>query len=216
MGRGWSLDAHVQKRAGGRELVETDQKYQYWVVGMFRRHPALLVSVFYVVASFVGMLFAWDYLRHFGINVFHFAQVSDFLMASLKEPITWVIVLLTFLGMLSDNALSRRWQQGDRPRMLRWYGSPRYRLFNYVVFIGVVVFLIDFYARTLAERTIAGGGDKVSVRLADSEQSVERTLLGTTGTFIFVFDAATQQATALPIENVASISGVLGSEPVTD
>lgn len=201
------MAAHVQKRAGRRQLVEADKKYQFWIVGLFRRHPALLVSAFYVVASFVGMLFAWDYLRHFGINVFHYAQVSDFLMASLKEPITWAIVLLSLLLMLSDNAMSRRWQKGDRPRWLRWYGSPRYRAFNYIVVIGVVTYLIHVYATLKVQLTERGRGEQVLIQLTDSDSAVQRTLLGTTGTFIFVYDVDARQATALPVENVLSISG---------
>ena len=189
--------------------MEVDQKYQHWLVSLFRRHPALLISVFYVVASFVGMLFAWDYLRHFGINVFHFSQVSDFLMASLKEPITWAIVLLSVLLMQSDNAMSRRWQKGERPRLLRWYGSPRYRAFNYIVVIGVVTYLIHVYASVKVQLTMDGRGQQVMIRMADDETAVQRTLLGTTGTFIFVYDVSERQARALPIENVLSISGRL-------
>lgn len=191
--------------------MDAEQKYQFWIVGLFRQHPALLVSAFYVVASFVGMLFAWDYLRHFGINVFHYSQVSDFLMASLKEPITWAIVLLSVLMMLSDNALSRRWQKRDRPRLLRWYGSPRYRAFNYIVVLGVVTYLIHVYATLKVQFTQSGGGEQVIIRTADSDSAVQRTLLGTTGTFIFVYDVDARQATALPIENVLSISGAFAA-----
>lgn len=43
-----------------------------------------------------------------GINFFNYAQISDFLLASLKEPFTWVYVALGILLVLGDNAISRR------------------------------------------------------------------------------------------------------------
>ena len=69
--------------------------------GIFREHPALLVSALYVAASVVGMFWSWAYLRVFGINVFNYAQVTDFLIASLKEPFTWVLVVLAILMVSS-------------------------------------------------------------------------------------------------------------------
>ena len=52
-----------------------------WIIGLLRKHPALLVSVVYVIASTIGMLYSWDFLRLFGINVFNYAQIGDFLLA---------------------------------------------------------------------------------------------------------------------------------------
>ncbi|MDH3908826.1 MAG: hypothetical protein OEU83_07330, partial [Gammaproteobacteria bacterium] len=64
------------------------------LLSFFREHPAVLVSALYVAASVVGMFYSWAYLRRFGINVFNYAQISDFLLASLREPFTWVLVIL--------------------------------------------------------------------------------------------------------------------------
>ena len=35
---------------------------------LLREHPAMLVSMIYVLASAIGMLFSWAYLWHFGIK----------------------------------------------------------------------------------------------------------------------------------------------------
>jgi len=75
---------------------------------VFREHPALLVSAFYVAASSIGMFYFWDYLRRFGVNVFNYAQISDFLLASLKEPFTWGLVVIAVSLVMVDNAASRR------------------------------------------------------------------------------------------------------------
>ena len=57
-------------------------------------------------ASFVGMFWSWAFLQSFGINVFNYSQISDFLLASLKEPFTWGLVVIAVLLVVSDNATS--------------------------------------------------------------------------------------------------------------
>ena len=50
-----------------------DQNARLWAI--FREHPALLLSAFYIAASVIGMFYAWAYLRSFGINVFKVREV---------------------------------------------------------------------------------------------------------------------------------------------
>ncbi len=99
-------------------MVETQQR-KGWILTLLRQHPALLVSAVYVIASIIGMLFSWDYLRLFGINVFNYSQIGDFLLASLKEPFTWVIVIMAVLLVMGDNAMSRRVERSGKRRFLK-------------------------------------------------------------------------------------------------
>ncbi|MGI9225435.1 MAG: hypothetical protein ACR2QX_13205, partial [Woeseiaceae bacterium] len=66
------------------------------------------MSGLYVAASIIGMFYSWAFLRRFGINVFNYAQISDFLLVSLKEPFTWGLVILAIVLVMLDNASSRR------------------------------------------------------------------------------------------------------------
>jgi hypothetical protein len=88
------------------------------------------VSALYVAASVVGMFYSWAYLRRFGINVFNYAQISDFLLASLKEPFTWVLVILAIFLVLLDNRSSHRVERKNPRKWIAWYASPRYRFIN--------------------------------------------------------------------------------------
>lgn len=98
---------------------------------LFKEHPALIVSALYIASSVIGMFYSWAFLRQFGINVFNYAQISDFLLASLKEPVTWALVLLAVVLVQLDNAASRRYgRRENRSRWLAWYGTPRYRSAN--------------------------------------------------------------------------------------
>lgn len=173
---------------------------------LLRRHPALLFSALYVIASTIGMVFSWDYLRRFGINVFNYAQIGDFLLASLKEPMTWGLVFLAVLMAVVDNAVSRRWQKRDRSAWTRWYGSPKYRLLNYVVALFMVVWFIDIYAGLKARHTYEGKGQVIQYQVG--EETRDAIMLGTTAQFIFLFDANTEKVFVHPHESIAEISFV--------
>ena len=173
---------------------------------VFREHPALIATGLYVLASFVGMFWSWAYLRHFGINVFNYAQISDFLLASLKEPFTWVLVVLAFAMVQADNAYSRRVGRRSRTKWFRWYGSSSYRMINNVGAIALIGAFIFVYATLEAEDTRDGEGDSVDVIFEEGGVAKTATLLGTTSLFVFLYDPATERVDIHPFEAIHSIS----------
>ncbi|MDJ0711435.1 MAG: hypothetical protein QNJ14_13655 [Woeseiaceae bacterium] len=173
---------------------------------VFRRHPALLVSAFYVAASVIGMFYAWSYLRQFGLNVFNYAQISDFLVASLKEPFTWALVFLSVSLVMLDNLTSLRVERKGPKKWLRWYGSPRYRFVNNYVAVIMVMLFIFLYAEYKAGKTQAGEGKFVDVTYADGDAATSRMLLGTTGQFVFLYDHVTERVEIHPLESIDSIA----------
>ncbi|HKJ17278.1 MAG TPA: hypothetical protein VJ984_08015 [Xanthomonadales bacterium] len=177
-----------------------------WMKTLLNEHPALLVSILYVSASAIGMFFSWDFLRRFGVNVFHYSQLSDFLLVSLKEPITWLLVFAAVSAMLFDNAMSRRYQKKGKLRWMRWYGSNRYRSVNYLVSAGMMVLFLWVFSDRIAEETIQGKGDYVEVQLADDSDPKSAMLLGTTGQFIFLYDPETKVVDIHPNENIQTIT----------
>lgn len=182
------------------------ESYNSRLPTLFREHPALLVSAFYVAASFIGMFYSWAYLRRFEINVFNYAQISDFLLASLKEPFTWALVGLSVLLVLLDNRSSRR-VEGRKPRKwIAWYGSPRYRFFNNFAAVAMVLIFIFSYATKQADDTQAGEGKLVDVEFAENGEVKTSILLGTTGQFVFLYDAPTERVHIHPLESIHSIS----------
>ncbi len=170
-----------------------------------REQPALLVSLLYLFASGIGMYFSWRYLRHFGIDFFDYAQVSDFLLASLKEPITWTLVAGLVLVMLLDNWMSRAWGSKPRGRLTRWYGTPRYRRLNYMVFLGLIVLYMTVFADRKAEDTLSGDYLIVTLRLAESGTVDQRALLGTTSSYVFTFDPDALSANVYPVEAIEAL-----------
>lgn len=184
----------MQSRANGR------------LTAIFREHPALLVSAFYIAASVIGMFYSWAYFRHFGINVFNYAQISDFLLASLKEPFTWALVTLSVVLVTLDNAYSRRVERKEPGKWIRWYGSPRYRFINNFVAIVLLFLFIYAYSDYQAGQTRNGAGKLVAVQQAESDPVNVALLLGTTGQFVFLYEHGADQVVIHPIESIQSIS----------
>ncbi len=173
---------------------------------LFKQHPALLVSAMYVAASIIGMFYSWAYLRQFGINVFNYSQISDFLLASLKEPFTWGLVLLAIALVIADNANSRRVGKKTPSRMWSWYGTSRYRFINNFALIIMVLMFLYTFAITQARDTRDGDGKVVDVMFSDSGAATTALLLGTTGQFAFLYDETTERVDIHPFENIHSIS----------
>ncbi len=180
--------------------------YSTRLATVFREHPALLVSAFYVAASFVGMFYSWAFLRRFGINVFNYAQISDFLLASLKEPFTWALVGLSVILVLLDNRSSRRVERRNPRKWIAWYGSPRYRFINNFAAVAMVLLFIFTFANRQASDTLLGEGKLVDVEFAENGDAQTTILLGTTGQFIFLYDAPIERVQIHPLESIHSIS----------
>lgn len=176
------------------------------MVAILREHPALLVSALYLSASVVGMFYSWAYLRRFGINVFNYSQISDFLLASLKEPYTWGLVILAVMLVLIDNKSSMRVERKRPGKLWAWYGSPRYRFVNNFAAVLMVLAFIFAYANKQANDTLEGDARLVDVTFADSAEEQTYTLLGTTGQFVFLYDAEVRRVFVHPFEAVSAIA----------
>lgn len=187
-------------------MAGAEQQSPAWTQQLLREHPALLISGLYVSASTIGMFFAWNFLRRFGINVFNYAEIGDFLLASLKEPFTWAVTILAALLVALDNASSRRAASKYHSRWIAWYGSARYRRLNYICAVVMVVLFLNVFAAAKSRDVFEGNAEIVSVTLTDESPAKQMTLLGTTGRFVFLYEHKKNRVDIHPNENVLTIT----------
>ena len=181
-------------------------KQHSWPRQMLAEHPALLVSGIYFAASLIGLVYSWAFLRAFGINVFRYAEISDFLLASLKEPFTWLLAIFAIIVIVFDNAMSLRIQRRGPSRFFRWYGCERYRQINYLASVFLIVVFLLSYA-TVKEREIRDGeGEIVSVHLTDASPPKQVVILGTTARFVFLYDHVAERVDIHPNESILMIT----------
>lgn len=173
---------------------------------MLADHPALLFSGLYMTASLIGLVYSWIFFSFFDINIFRYAEISDFLLASLKEPFTWLLALLAVSLVWVDNASSRRVAENGPGKLLRWYASPLYRKTNFLAAIGLMALFLYSYASQQGKNIRSGDADRITIHLADGSAPIVRIMLGTTTRFSFFYDDTRRQVTIYPHESVLSFN----------
>lgn len=184
----------------------SDNEPHSWTRRILSDNPALLLSGVYLVASLIGLVYSWAFLREFGIDVFLYAEISDFFLASLKEPFTWLVSILAVGLVLFDNGMSRRAQRRPPHRLLRWYGSEGYRRINYLVMVLLIGLFLFVLAVRQADEIRAGTGDTITLKLGDGSGPQRIVLLGTTGKFLFGYDRPAGLVRIHPHESIQTIS----------
>ena len=186
--------------------VMDETKQHSWARRALAEQPTILVSIVYLIASLIGLLYSWAFLRGFDINVFRYADMSDFLLASLKEPFTWALAILAVIMVALDNTMSLRVQRRGPSRYLRWYASERYRQSNYLVLLFLIVVFLFSYAATKGREIRNGKGEVLTVSLKDSSSPKQLVLLGTTARFVFLYDPKAERVDIHPNESILTMS----------
>lgn len=192
-----------------------------------REHAGLVGSGLYLAATLIGMLSSWTFFQQFDINVFHYAQLGDFLLAAVRTPLATLAVLLAipavWVVITLDNWLSQR-SRFYRSLYVseafwRWTRSPTAMLLYFISYAFVFAVL---HADWLGDRVRTGDTTRVSVQLQsgtylgrDATRPFDTVLLGTTTSFVFLYDRATETSTVVPLENLAALAPLprTGSAP---
>jgi hypothetical protein len=182
-------------------------------------HPALFLTVGYLLISLLGLSFEWTLFRQFGINFFYFAEVTDFLMGAFREPITFLLsataLIVGWLTYFWDRA-ERDWLAKKRPggwflERYRRYANSRFnRLAPAVFFVGYSIMFIWLHAEHRAEELRGGEVAQVTVRMADGSEPRRLHLLGTSSRFVFFYKARSDETVIVPLESIASIGAAAG------
>ena len=181
-------------------------------------HPGLVVSLAYLTATGIGMLSSWTFYTRFGINIFHYAQLSDFILSALRLPMATLAILLAIPAvwaiMRTDDALSARfgwYKYLYGPRWLRALSRTRGAMLCYFLLYGYAFSLV--YAGRLATQVREGSTPEVEAQLQqgtylgrDATMPFEARLLGTTSTYVFLYDLESGVATVVPLENLARMT----------
>lgn len=187
------------------------------LVELITRHPGVGLSLAYLALSLVGLMFSWSLYSKLGVNIFAFTEVTDLLMAALREPVTipvaatavLVVWLLRRLG-----AWEQRWWQRHPPRnrFTRGYVSLSRRAYRdpvteIVVLVLYAFLFIELYGEWKAQRIRDGHGPRVTLEIA-SESGVtelERILVGGTTSYLFLFNQQTGMVEAVPHESALRV-----------
>lgn len=179
------------------------------VVTLLREQPALAVSIGYVLLALIGLWSSYWFYRGFGIAIIEYYEVSDFLIAGLRDPYN----VLALLGISAIMAIAyapalhelhnrekvagyrRRWwgcivfpRFGSPFRLRRWYDMSNDGLITLAVLLGAGALMIE-HAEERAATLVQGGGQPVRVTLLGHMDALrgEARVLGTSTDFVFLY-----------------------------
>ena len=71
-------------------------------LGFLKENWKWAAPLFYIYVTIIGMVQSWLQFRVFGINVFEFSEINDFLLVAVREPLSFLVILgfVAYGGML--------------------------------------------------------------------------------------------------------------------
>lgn len=220
-------------RGGGVPPQSALQAILPHILRTFAREPALALTACYLFIALAGL--AYDhgfYQRGFGIPVLTLAQVGDFLVAGLQQPMALVLLVSTLpLCWLFDwinsrarrrrqrkvailQALPRRsWWQARRLRYLRWRTEAMWpiQLVYALVIIGYGWVFVSVYAGQRAADVKRGQVPRVAVRLLGAPADLAAAdprgwgYLGAVSSYVFLYDPKAGHALVVPVNAIARL-----------
>jgi hypothetical protein len=188
-----------------------------------RTHPALAITLGYLLLTVVGLAYTWALFRRFGVDVLTYADTADFLMVVAREPLVMVVVLLPVPVYMAYMALTVRISEWARRRSKRlqrslersdtwwWSNSPGAVFAMKALFLATYALLfVLLYSVYQANRIRSPEARTVRVELkADAARNGTREwtapIVGTTSRFVFLYDRETRRVEALPVDVITRI-----------
>lgn len=191
---------------------------------VLKRDPVLFVTLGYVSIAFIGIWASWWFYRAFGLRILDYLQVSDFLVAGLREPV-YALGLSMAVGMAWLCTWPERWRRRNPARAAalggRWWAKvvfpPERGLYSWwgmrpdtVLVFSAVIGVLAMVAGVSIGRAKAvrmGRGPGVEVTLAGAAQPLRgpTRLLGTSASFAFLYWPSEGRIEAVTLESIARI-----------
>ena len=146
----------------------------------------------YAAMVAIGMLFEYHRYKAFGINIFQYADIFDFLIAPFKDfSIIGALLLISFSMYLghSLDRLMRRW-----PKFYHWanFGMSKKSWFDAYVrasFVILIFALLIYASSSLATSNynhVKSDNNQIELLYADNEK-IKGSLIGKTKEVVFLF-----------------------------
>jgi hypothetical protein len=177
------------------------------VVEFFRNNPTLVLTLLYLYVTAIGLIYSWVLYRRFGINIFDYSEISDFLLAAFKNPLVFVyvgaqgvFVLLPWLRIFRKSS--------NTAEVIR--SRTTIRLSISIIFLASVV--IPSASAIITASSIKGGEKTaVGVRYRSFSSSTGQVtepgleLIGATQKAVFFYDVDDKHTLVIPQSQIVSI-----------
>lgn len=192
-----------------------------------RHEPSLMFTTAYVFVSCIGLWANFWFYRGFHLPILEYMQVTDYLVAGLRDPFYALVMVFSVAGIFLVSwpdiwrrrhpvrvaQLQRHWWGRllfPRSNVYRWKGvgmTPETGLVVAALW-GTAGFTAAYVHDKAADIRNGNNGSPVQVTLAGdaTPQPGRARLLGTSGSFVFLWWPEQQRAEAVPIESVGRLT----------
>jgi hypothetical protein len=185
---------------------------------LIAQHSTALLALVYLFSAVAGTTYHYFLFRHFGLDVFDFWELADFLASGVREPLTLVFAFLAVVvaAAIVWNEQLDAWatQRGPVARfffgntIFDWFGM---RARNYPL-LGILLGAL-FFAVLVADlagdqgAAIENGRDKRVLVYPgpDGSDFMRAALISRTYAFLVLIAPASGDRFALPIESVSAL-----------
>jgi hypothetical protein len=204
---------------------------QGYLKEFFLANPTVVLSLLYLYVTAIGMLYSAVLYGRFGINVFDYSEIADFLLAAFKNPVAFLsagllaAMAIALLSLRRRHALDKDTQDivsGETPPIVSGETPPydpahaRRR----VVIIAIIIvltglfssFVLPYYSAGKKASSIkAGENPSVDVRYRSFKGSAGQVtvpglgLIGATEKAAFFYDVDHKRTIVIPQAQIVSI-----------
>jgi hypothetical protein len=182
----------------------------------FQRDITVSLTVAYIMLILIGIVFSYVYYIQFGIHIVEYADITDFLLIPIIDPLTVLFFSLSLaLYYLIVGIFD--WIEAKYSTLIQWiYVGASAKLQGYVqqvflvLFVPVYVFGVAYlYTYPIAYSIKQGFGTQIIVELQNKELPKHLHLplfIGKNNGYVFLYYYPEHQTVIIPIENVGSIT----------
>lgn len=163
-----------------------------------------VVSISYVLIVGIGMLFTYQKYSEFGINIFDYADVFDFLIAPFSDfkillfSTTTIVLVITLFKV--DVAWQRKYPKTYSKVNLglnkkSWFSIYRYSLFAFMLII-YLYNSADFYGKFTKKEIMKNS--QINIKYSDNE-NIKGIIIGNTKDILFLLQ--NENVKAIPINS---------------
>ncbi len=202
--------------------TNTESVQQSGINLLLQQNPGLGVTLIYLAISLIGLMFSWALFSEFNVNIFNFTEVSDFLLAALREPMTFVMagsaLLVTWLIDWLTMHETRYWNiKSPKSKLAKAYVKSqklgRHPIARVFIFMLYSYLFISLYGSWKGQEIKAGKGQVIRVQLTEpvpdrhgeNQVVIEGILLGSTNKYLFLYDPESGITSAMPEENIVRV-----------
>lgn len=179
---------------------------------LMQEDTSLFLSLLYLLLIGIGLLFSYFYYGGFGLNIFEFADLSDFLLAPIAQP--WVLFFSLFSLFLAYQVIrftenldmkypqySAWWNMGFKvgtPAYQRYWNVSAIMAFSSYLFVAAY-----FYGAFRSEAAFRFEARKIWIEPNSNGQQApirEVYFLGKTSSWIFISEGKNKPVECIPVD----------------